>query len=240
MNTTDRTHPAALRALAAACTLILAASAARAQSPAAPAKADAPQQLEKFEVTGSRIKRLDAETTSPVITYTAQSIEQRGYDNLGEFVQSLPFNTGSANSVFQAGSFTRAAVTANPRGLGSNRFLTLVNGRRAVSYALTQGANTSIFDFSAIPNAAVSADYLGEYFNAGFATPGWGENQVTVVNPSLTYRGPWKTTIRVGVNNVFGREPPINGYTSSGFDQSTYGENVAAGRMFYVDLKKSF
>ncbi len=157
MNITDRK----IRAQLCLCLALTALTALTARAQTTPAnkdpKAGDTQKLERFEVTGSRIKRLDAETPSPVITYTAESIAQRGYDNLGEFVQSLPFNTGSANSVVQSGSFTRGATTANPRGLGSNRFLTLINGRRAVSYALTQGNNNSIFDFSAIPVAAVES-----------------------------------------------------------------------------------
>ena len=115
------------------------------------------QTLEKFEVTGSRIKRLDVETPQPVVTFTSASIEDSGYRTIGEFVQSLPFNSGSANSIFQGASFTRGAVTANPRGLGSNRFLTLVNGRRAVTYALTNSFNQSIFDFNSIPLTAVDS-----------------------------------------------------------------------------------
>jgi iron complex outermembrane receptor protein len=115
--------------------------------PTTTTKKDVPetQVLEKFEVTGSRVKRLDVETPQPVVTYTAQMIEDSGYKTVGEFVQSLPFNSGSANSLFQGSSFTRGAVTANPRGLGSNRFLTLVNGRRAVTYALTNSANQPRF-----------------------------------------------------------------------------------------------
>lgn len=113
--------------------------------------------LEKFEVTGSRVKRLDVETPQPVVVYTAQSIEDAGYRTIGDFVQSLPFNSGSANSIFQGSSFTRGAVTANPRGLGSNRFLTLVNGRRAVTYALTNSFNQSVFDFNSIPSSAVDS-----------------------------------------------------------------------------------
>ena len=113
--------------------------------------------LEKFEVTGSRVKRLDVETPQPVVVYTAQSIEDSGYRTIGEFVQSLPFNSGSANSIFQGSSFTRGAVTANPRGLGSNRFLTLINGRRAITYALTQSNNNSIFDFNSIPSSAIDS-----------------------------------------------------------------------------------
>lgn len=122
-------------------------------------KEEAPdtQVLEKFEVTGSRIKRTDIETPQPVVTYTAKAIEDTGFKTIGEFVQSLPFNSGSANSIFQGSSFTRGAVTANPRGLGSNRFLTLLNGRRAVTYALTSGANNSVFDFNSIPLAAIDS-----------------------------------------------------------------------------------
>ncbi|MDB6094738.1 MAG: hypothetical protein JWM32_2300 [Verrucomicrobia bacterium] len=120
-----------------------------------------PQKLEKFEVTGSRIKRLDYESPAPVQAYSAQQIEEKGYSTIGEFVQSLPFNTGSANSIYQTASFTRGAATANPRGLGANRFLVLINGRRAITYGLTNSNNQSVFDFNSIPAAAVeSIEYL--------------------------------------------------------------------------------
>ncbi len=126
-----------------------------------PPKKDEPAKLEKFEVTGSRIKRLDAETPAPVQTFTIESIEAKGYANIGDFIQSLPFNSGTANSIYQTASFTRGAATANPRGLGSNRFLTLINGRRAITYGLTNSANQSVFDFNSIPAAAVdSIEYL--------------------------------------------------------------------------------
>jgi len=117
--------------------------------------------LEKFEVTGSRIKRLDTETPAPVVTFTKAEITQSGFTSLGDFVQSLPFNTGSTNSIVQTASFTRGAATVNPRGLGSNRFLVLINGRRSVGYALTNSNNQSVFDFNSIPLAAIdSIDYL--------------------------------------------------------------------------------
>ena len=78
-------------------------------------KNDEPKTLEKFEVTGSRIKRLDFETPAPVETYTTQDMESKGYVNIGEFMQSLPFNSGTANSIFQTSSFQRGAATANIR-----------------------------------------------------------------------------------------------------------------------------
>lgn len=120
-------------------------------------KKDETQTLEKFEVTGSRVKRLDLETPAPVASYTALEIESKGYANIGDFVQSLPFNSGSANSIYQTASFTRGASTANLRGLGSQRFLTLVNGRRAVPYALTNSGGRSVFDFNSLPAAAIES-----------------------------------------------------------------------------------
>jgi len=122
-------------------------------------KKDTPdtQVLEKFEVTGSRVKRLDMETPAPVAAFTSVEIEAKGYANIGDFVQSLPFNSGSANSIYQTASFTRGASTANLRGLGSQRFLTLVNGRRAVPYALTNSGGRSVFDFNSLPAAAIES-----------------------------------------------------------------------------------
>ena len=120
-------------------------------------KKDDTQKLEKFEVTGSRIKRVDTETPSPVATFSAADIEAKGYVNVGDFIQSLPFNSGAANSIYQTSSFTRGASTANLRGLGSQRFLTLIDGRRGISYALPNSANRSVFDFNSIPAAAIES-----------------------------------------------------------------------------------
>lgn len=117
--------------------------------------------LEKFEVTGSRVKRLDAETPAPVVAYKTVDIEAKGYTNIGDFIQSLPFNTGSANSIYQTASFTRGAATANPRGLGSQRFLVLINGRRPVTYALPNSGNRQVFDFNSLPASAIeSVEFL--------------------------------------------------------------------------------
>ncbi len=128
----------------------------------APKKEEA-QKLEKFEVTGSRIKRLDYETPAPVETFTVADIEAKGFTNIGDYMQSLPFNSGTANSIFQTASFQRGAATANIRGLGAQRFLTLVNGRRAVPYALVSpnAGTRQVFDFNSLPAAAIeSVEFL--------------------------------------------------------------------------------
>lgn len=114
-------------------------------------------ELQKFEVTGSRVKRLDVETPAPVVAYNTEAIEAKGYTNIGDFIQSLSFNTGAANSIYQTASFTRGAATANLRGLGAQRFLVLVNGRRPSTYALPTGGNRQVFDFNSLPAAAIES-----------------------------------------------------------------------------------
>ena len=141
---------------------------------------NAPQKLEAFEVTGSRVRRLDYETPSPVVTFTSAAIEEKGYATLGEFMQSLPYNNSTGVSEFTTGSFVTGAATINPRGLGSNRVLTLVNGRRAVPYALTNSASgtaQTVFNFNSIPSAAI---HRIEYLKDG-ASAIYGSDAITGV-----------------------------------------------------------
>lgn len=174
------------------------------------------QKLEKFEVTGSRIKRLDYETPAPVIAFTAADIEAKGYTNIGDFIQSLPFNSGTANSIYQTASFLRGAATTNLRGLGAQRFLTLVNGRRAVPYALTNSGNRSVFDFNSLPAAAIeSVELLKDGASAIY-----GSDAITgVLNIKLK-----KNFSGLSLGAYYG-----NTLRSSGGDTGTVDVNMVAG-----------
>ena len=139
----------------------LPASFAVAQTAPAAAENEEEVKLEAFSVTGSRIKRLDVEGPQPVIEFSRDDILNTGYNNLGDFIQTLPFNSGSVNYITEAASFTRGAQTANLRGLGGSRFLTLINGRRVTSFALADGNQRSVFDFGSIPASAIeSVEFL--------------------------------------------------------------------------------
>ncbi|MBI5770110.1 MAG: TonB-dependent receptor [Verrucomicrobia bacterium] len=115
--------------------------------------------LEPFTVTGSHVKRLDYETPSPVVTFTADAIAEKGFESFGDFLQSQAFNAVPTNSESNGTTtFIPGAVTINPRGVGSNRVLTLVNGRRAVPFALPDSFNgtpQSVFNFAGIPLGAI-------------------------------------------------------------------------------------
>jgi outer membrane receptor protein involved in Fe transport len=120
--------------------------------PATPAPTD--QQattLDRIEVTGSRIRRVDAENASPVVTIDREAIEKTGKLTIGDLVQELPNIAGAAtNPTINNGGGTGAA-TIDLRGFGSQRTLVLINGRRVVH----QGGNDGGADVNAIPASAV-------------------------------------------------------------------------------------
>jgi outer membrane receptor protein involved in Fe transport len=86
-------------------------------------------------VTGSRIKRPNVDTIEPAIVIDSAQIESRGFETLGQAINEQPsFGVPGASPVGgQAGSFGSGQSFVNFLGLGSQRTLTLVNGRRFVS-----------------------------------------------------------------------------------------------------------
>ncbi|MEO8777148.1 MAG: TonB-dependent receptor [Rhodanobacter sp.] len=95
----------------------------------APAIAKA-KNMAAVTVTGSLIRRVDLETSNPVITIDSSQIEASGKPTLGDLLQQLPAVAGNAtNPTIDNGGGTGAS-TISLRGLGDNRTLVLVNGRR--------------------------------------------------------------------------------------------------------------
>jgi len=86
-------------------------------------------------ITGSRIRRDSFDTTQPTMVVGSDTIDNLGLTNVGEALQTLPaFGPPASNPVgAQAGSFGSGQTFVDFFGLGSQRTLTLVNGRRYVS-----------------------------------------------------------------------------------------------------------
>ena len=113
------------------------------------------QKLERIEVTGSAIKRLDAETAVPVQILRREDIERIGATTTEELLKQVTAIT-SAGSIFASqanGTVTTSVSTVSLRALGSNRTLVLVNGRR-VSTAAAGTLSTAV-DVNSIPIAAI-------------------------------------------------------------------------------------
>ena len=144
--------------LAIRCALALAASGvtcAQAQEPTAGAAGDEPATLDRIEVTGSRIRRMDTETASPVQVISRQDIERTGKTTLGEFLQTLAVDgAGTVPKSFGNG-FASGASGVSLRGLGAGSTLVLVNGRRVAPYGLADDGQKVFTDLSIIPMEAV-------------------------------------------------------------------------------------
>lgn len=87
--------------------------------------------LETVVVTGSRIGRIDAAAESPIVTVTAEQIRQSGVSTIEQFLNTLPqITAGISSQSNNPSSNGRAFIDL--RGLGSNRNLVLINGKRGM------------------------------------------------------------------------------------------------------------
>ncbi|MET3931347.1 iron complex outermembrane receptor protein [Lysobacter sp. OAE881] len=105
--------------------------------------------LDRIEVTGSRIKRADIETSQPIFSLSRDDITAQGLTSVGDVIQNITANGSTLNSTYNNGGNGETRV--NLRNLGSNRTLVLVNGRRWVGGTGLGGA----VDLNTIPTAAV-------------------------------------------------------------------------------------
>jgi iron complex outermembrane recepter protein len=106
--------------------------------------------VEEMVVTGSRIPRKELTTAAPVTVLDKAQIEATGRTSIAEILQNLPEQSNAINTQFNNGGDGSSRV--NLRGIGSERTLVLLNGRRHVAGGT--GANSSV-DLNAIPTVAI-------------------------------------------------------------------------------------
>ena len=136
------------------CTAMLAASsqAALAQT----ADETATPAMQRVEVTGSSIKRLVSETATPLSIFRAEDFARQGLSTAQEVLSKIPSNAssmGSGNAVGgnTSGLPTGGQASADLRGLGGDKTLVLLNGRRIANHPY-DGASV---DLNIIPIAAL-------------------------------------------------------------------------------------
>lgn len=105
---------------------------------------------QRIEVTGSRLKRAQTEGALPVTVIDRAAIEASGQVSVAELMRDTPF-ASFGNTKPQSGNSAQALSDIDLRGLGSNRTLVLVDGRR-ISKAPFSGQSQ---DLNQIPLAAV-------------------------------------------------------------------------------------
>ncbi|MEO5692390.1 MAG: TonB-dependent receptor [Usitatibacter sp.] len=122
---------------------------------ATPAYAQQAQRVEKIEVTGSNIKRVDSETAEPIIVITREEIQNSGKATINEYLQTLAVNGMGALPTSFGNGFAAGATAISLRGLGANATLVLLNGRRLPLYPRADDFQKMFSDLSSVPMEAV-------------------------------------------------------------------------------------
>jgi iron complex outermembrane recepter protein len=151
-STSKRASRAALIGSTAVLVGLAAAPQAHAQAAAAAPTAN------EVVVTGSRIARRDFTSESPIVTVTGQTLTNTSDISIDQTLNNLPQFVPGANQVTSAGDVQSTPTNSpgvslvNLRGLGTNRTLVLLDGRR------TQPNNASLaVDLNTIPTLAVDS-----------------------------------------------------------------------------------
>ncbi len=111
---------------------------------------DQAKTLDRVEVTGSRIKRVDTETTSPVTLLTRADIERTGLTDIRDVLDRLTSSDGGGlSTVSTQTNGNDGTQSISLRGLGSSRTLVLVDGHRWAT-----DVNGTV-DLTSIPTAIV-------------------------------------------------------------------------------------
>jgi len=168
--------------------------------------------VEKIQVTGSRISRQGAIAPSPVTAISGESLLNSGAMNIGEVLNELP-SLANTFSLGNSGQFigTAGLNILDLRGMGTDRTLVLVDGKRHVS----SSAGTAAVDTNTIPTSWIERVEIV----TGGASAVYGADAVTgVVNFIL------KKNIEgfdISATQGFAQE---NGYKNDKY-QASYGFN---------------
>ena len=122
-------------------------------TPAAAAASEEASQLDEIVVTGSRLRRNAANAPTPLIQVTQEEILSSGQTSLIDQLATIPALQNSTVPSDTTGSSLNAGglSLANLRSLGSNRTLTLVDGKRHVG---SSGGSLSV-DVDSVPRLLI-------------------------------------------------------------------------------------
>lgn len=122
-----------------------------------PATSQQATELDKITVTGSLIRRVEYDSTSPVQVITADTNVSLGQIEASEFLQKSSIAAGATQISHQFGAYVTeggvGAQTVSLRGLGANRTLVLLNGNRP-GPAGTRG-QVGAFDLNVLPTSII-------------------------------------------------------------------------------------
>src|SRR5689334_15831975 len=115
------------------------------------------QNLERVEITGSSIKRIEAETALPVQVITRDAIEKTGAVTVEQLLNTVTAaaSSGQLPAAAVSGTTTAGISSVSLRGLNSQHTLVLLNGRRIAPYGYGFTNDNVSVDVNSIPLSAV-------------------------------------------------------------------------------------
>jgi len=205
------------------------------------------KQLDTITVTGSRVRRVEQETASPVLVVDRKAIEKTGKMTIGEIVNELPSISGAPVTAAVNNGGGTGAATADVRGLGSQRTLVLIDGHRPGPTpvdlnsipldlverieVLTEGSST-VYGSDAIGgviNFIMRKNYNGAEYTASYGESGRHDSERKGQSFMFGQSGD-KGNVSAGVEyNKFDAVPAGNRAFSANALYHTYGSIVTSG-----------
>jgi len=131
------------------------------------------QDTQRVEITGSSIKRVDAETALPVTVMTREQIERTGATTVEDVLRRVTASAALQSDTTQGAGY--ATSNANLRGLGASSTLVLLNGRRLANHPFGSIGDAQAVDLNSIPFAAIErVEVLREGASAVYGTDAVG------------------------------------------------------------------
>ena len=129
--------------------------AASAVAVAAEEESGASVPIQEVVVTGTHIKRADAETAVNLEVISAADIQNSGQGTVADFLRTISSTFGNNTNESFSNSFAPGAAMVGLRGLSGTDTLVLLNGRRITNYGFFQNLSDAFVDLNVIPAAAI-------------------------------------------------------------------------------------
>jgi len=197
--------------------------------------------LEKVVVTGSRIKRTQEEGALPLLVITKEDIDNSGFRNVTEALQSIPSANQYTQNESLTNSFTPNANELDLRNLGPGRILYLINGRRTADYPIPLNNAGNFSNIGIIPTGLVERI---EVLSQG-ASAIYGSDAVSGVVNVITVKGRETSNLEVNaLQTEHGGDNIINAtFTTGGFFGNSSWTLGVSGRMvdpMYYEDREGF
>ncbi|MDB5934654.1 MAG: hypothetical protein JWQ01_1998, partial [Massilia sp.] len=115
--------------------------------------------MQRVEITGSAIKRIDAETAVPITVIKMDDLKKQGVTTIEQVMSNLTVSQAQQGTSQVVGLGTGGASFADLRGIGANKTLVLLNGRRLANNAFDSSApDLNMIPFAALERVEVLRD----------------------------------------------------------------------------------